>query len=60
MSNIIEFKPRKNELVGEKVGSVLVSMYKDKTTGLPFFYINSDNEDLLQVSYIIEDALYNF
>ncbi len=47
-------------IVGEKIGTVLVSMYKDKNTGLPFFNIQSENDDVLQVSYIIEDSLYNF
>lgn len=44
----------------EKVGKVSVFMYKEKDTNLPIFKIRSENEDVLQVSYIIEDALYNF
>ena len=60
MSNIIDFNARKNELIGEKVGTVLVSMYKDKTTNKSFFSIEADNEDMLQVSYVIEDTLYYF
>lgn len=48
------------KIEGEKVGSVLVSMYKSSTTRLPFFFIKADNEDMLQVSYIIEDSLCDF
>lgn len=49
-----------NNIIGEKIGTVLVSMYKDNSTGLPFFHIQSSNEDVLQISYIIEDTLYDF
>ncbi len=48
------------KIEGEKVGTVHVSMYKDTSTRLPFFFITSDNEDMLQVSYIIEDSLCDF
>lgn len=48
------------KIEGEKVGSVHISMYKDSTTRLPFFFIKADNEDMLQVSYIIEDSLCDF
>lgn len=48
------------KIEGEKVGTVHVSMYKDTSTRLPFFFIKSDNEDMLQVSYIIEDSLCDF
>ena len=60
MSNIVNFKEYCNRIVGEKVGTVLVSLYKDRKTGLPFFYVQPENEDVLQVSYIIEDTLYKF
>ena len=48
------------KIEGEKVGSVHVSMYKDSNTRLPFFFIKADNEDMLQVSYIIEDSFVRF
>lgn len=60
MSNIVNFNDYKNKIIGEKVGTVSVSMYKDKFTGLPFFYIQSENENMLQVSYVIEDVLNKF
>lgn len=59
MSNIIDSN-NYNKLIGEKVGTVLVSMFKDKNTNKPLFYIEADNEDMLQVSYVIEDTLYYF
>lgn len=48
------------KIEGKKVGTVHVSMYKDTSTRLPFFFIKADNEDMLQVSYIIEDSLCDF
>jgi len=60
MSNIINFNAYSDKIVGEKVGTVSVSMYKDKTTGLPFFDVQSENDNVLQVAYVIEDILYNF
>lgn len=44
----------------EKIGTVSVTIYKNKTTGASFFYVKSSNEDVLQVSYVIEDTLYHF
>lgn len=49
-----------NNIVGRKIGTVTISMYKENTTNLPIFYIQADNEDVLQVAYIIEDSLYDF
>ncbi len=60
MSNIVNFNAYKNKLVGKEVGTVYVSMYKDVKTGKPFFYIKSDNEDVLPLSYIIENSLYKY
>lgn len=56
MKNVFDFDTYKN-LVNEKVGSVVVSMYKDKNTNKPFFDIQSENDDVLQVAYVIEDTL---
>ncbi len=49
-----------NKILAKKVGTLSVSMYEDTLTGLPLFYIQSENEKMLQVSYVIEDTLYNF
>lgn len=56
MSNI----NKTHEIIGEKVGTISVSMFRDKTTNLPFFYVQAENEDVIQVSYIIQDFLYHF
>lgn len=50
----------KNIINGEQLGTVSVSMYKNNDTGLPFFYIQAENEKVLQLSYIIEDVLTPF
>ena len=58
MGKVIKF--RRTKIHGEKVGTVHVSLYKDTTNGLPFFFIEPDNEDVLQVSDVIEDSLSDF
>lgn len=40
-----------------KCGTVTVTVYKDKT-GQPYFTVTTDTDDVLPVSYIIEDTLY--
>lgn len=62
MGKVINFDNSRNKkaIHGEKVGTVHVSVYKDATNGLPFFFIESDNEDVSQVSDVIEDFLYYF
>lgn len=42
----------------KKCGTVTVSVYKDISTNRPIFKVKSDNEDVLPVSYVIEDTLY--
>ena len=46
-----------NKIIGKKIGVVSVYMYKETTTNKPFFYVKSENEDVLPVSYLIEDML---
>lgn len=59
MSNIIQFENH-NNISYEEIGTVSVSMFKNSKTGKPFFEINADNDDVLQLSYIIEDTLFNY
>ena len=40
-----------------KCGTITVSVYKDNS-GHTFFKIYTDNEDVLPVSYVIEDTLH--
>lgn len=60
MNKVIDSNACSQKIVGKEVGTVSVSMYKDLDTGLPFFYVKSDNTDVLQLSYIIEDSLFYY
>ena len=40
----------------EKCGTVTVSVYKDTSSNRPIFEIDSDSEEVLPVSYVIEDT----
>lgn len=42
----------------EKCGTITVSVYKDTSSNRPIFKISSDSEEVLPVSYVIEDTLY--
>ncbi len=44
-------------IIGEKCGTITISIYKENNSGSPIFYIKTDNEDVLPVSYVIEDVL---
>lgn len=44
-------------ITGNKCGTITVSIYKEANSGSHIFHIKPDNEDVLPVSYIIEDAL---
>lgn len=46
-----------NCIVGEKCGTVTVTIYKEPNSGSNIFHVQSDNEDVLPVSYVIEDIL---
>ena len=46
-----------NKIIGKEVGVVSVHVYKETTTNASFFYIKSENEDVLPISNIIEDTL---
>lgn len=48
---------KNDKIIGEKIGVVSVHIYKEPTTNTPFFYIKSENEDVLPISNIIEDSL---
>ena len=51
--NILDSSKSSNK----KCGTVTVSVYRDNYNR-PFFKIQSDTDDVLPVSYVIEDALY--
>ena len=56
MKNIANCK----DISGEEIGTVSVSIYKDKESGLSSFHIDTENDDVVQVSYVIEDTLKMF
>lgn len=60
MENIINFDTSKNNIKGEMIGAVHVFTFVDKSTNKPFFYIKSDNKEVLPISYAIENSLYYF
>lgn len=62
MGKVINFYDYKNKktIHCEEVGVVHVFVYKDAANGLPLFYIESDNEEVLPISDVIEDSLSDF
>ena len=46
-----------NEITGKEIGVVSIHVYKVPTTNKPLFYVKSENQDVLPVSYVIEDML---
>lgn len=38
-------------------GNITVSVFEDNRTGFHFFRVETDNDNLLPVSYVIEDTL---
>ena len=56
MCEIIEFNPN-NKIIGRKYGSILISVYKTKSSDHSFFVIKPENEEVLEIADIIEDAL---
>ena len=49
-----------NEIIGKKVGTVSIHVYKESKTNSHFFYIESENQDVLAVSDIVEDTLKKY
>ncbi len=47
------------EIIGKEVGTVSVSMYEETETGLPIFYIQTENRHMLPISRAIEHTLNN-
>ena len=60
MNDVVNFKQTESDVIGEEIGRVFISMYKDKFTDLPFFYVKSENEKVLSLSLLIENFLKNF
>lgn len=56
MKNITNCK----DIFEEEVGTISISIYKNKQTGLSSFHIDAENDNVVQVSYVIEDTLKMF
>ena len=50
-------KYNNKEFIYKKCGAITVSIYKESNSGSCIFYVEPDNEDILPISYVIEDAL---
>ena len=48
-----------NKIIGKKVGTVSVHMYKEPKTNAPFFYIESENQEVLPISYVVSIIFEN-
>ncbi len=46
-----------DDIVGEEIGCVSIHMYKETNSSLPLFRINTNSDNVLPLSYIIEDLL---
>jgi len=43
-----------------KIGTVTVSVFKSDNKNTTSFDVESDNDDVVQISYIVEDALKSY
>ena len=57
-------KTAKDEVIDEEsfkeIGTLHISMYEHLKSKLPIFILNADNENVLQLSYVIEDCLEDY
>lgn len=60
MGDIIHFKKRNEKIIGEKCGSVLVSVYKTPNDNHSLFFIKPENEEVSIIADIIEEALKSY
>ena len=49
-----------NNIVGKKVGTISIHMYNELETNAPLFFLESENQDVLPVSYVVEDFLKKY
>jgi len=47
----------KNCIIWNKCGTITISIYREINSGSPIFHVQPDNEDILPICYVIEDAL---
>lgn len=49
-----------DKIVGKKIGTVSIHVYKELNTNSRFFYIESENQAVLPASNIVEDTLKKY
>lgn len=49
-----------NKIIGKEVGTVVVHMYEENTTGLPLYTIQPENKHVLPLSRTIENTLNKY
>lgn len=59
VSNIIDFNAYKN-INGKQCGTITISVFKDKRTGYPFFYIKPDSDELSPIVDVLDDTLKQY
>ncbi len=59
MCDIIDFNFRNKhkQIIGERCGSVLVSVYRTQEDNHSLFFIKPENEEVSRVADVIEEAL---
>lgn len=46
-----------NCIIGNKCGTITISVYQEANSGTHIFHVQPDNEDILPICYVVEDAL---
>lgn len=47
----------KDYIIGNRCGTITISVYRETNSGSPIFHIQPDTEDILPICYVIEDVL---
>lgn len=55
--NEIQHTDIQNCIIGNKCGTITISVYQEAESGTHIFHVQPDNEDILPICYVIEDAL---
>lgn len=55
--NEIEHTDIQNCIIGNKCGTITISVYQETISGTHIFHVQPDNEEILPICYVVEDAL---
>lgn len=53
----MEINVNDKTLIGERIGTVTVEVYKSVSHSHPFYYIKADKEEMLPVVDVLDDVL---